>query len=324
MLADPVAALREVTLTGGGLTVVVLPEVGAKIISVVSERSGREFVWRDPTRPVGRVGPGARYADHDASGIDDCFPTVDACAYPGGAYDGMALPDHGDLWARGWTAEQADDQAVFTVTGDALPYRFTKRVRIDAPSRSVVVTDTVTLVGPGPLVYQWTGHPLLRAEPGMRVGLPAGTRARTAFSTGGRLAVDDHGWSWPHAPTAAGGSTDVSVVGHPEDGLNEKYWLTAPGNGCVLDFPTGDEQLLLTYDPLVLPYLAVCVNYGGWPAEDPGYWVAVEPSTSPHDALDQTALAGAGREITAGETHAWTWSLQVTDRPDPSGPTSQH
>ena len=308
------AGLQSVVLSGGGLAAVVLPDVGAKIVSLVSERTGREFIWRDPTRPLTVVAPGSSYADHDASGIDDCFPTVDACAYPSAPFAGLFLGDHGDLWSRRWDAELDSEQAVFTVAGHTLPFTFEKRIRIDEATESLVVDNTISLSGSGPLAYQWTGHPLLRAEPGMIINLPHGTSARTRFSTGGRLTVDDTQWRWPQAPSSDGGAQDVSVVGQPDDGLNEKYWLTAPDHGCVLDFPATDEQLHVRFDPVALPYLAICVNYGGWPEENPGFWVAVEPSTSPYDSLAQTVSAGFGQEIWPGNTHRWTWSLHVTRR----------
>jgi galactose mutarotase-like enzyme len=309
---DHYAGLRSVVLSAGGLTAVVLPDVGAKIVSLVSERTGREFVWRDPTRPLGLIAPGSSYADNDASGIDDCFPTVDACKYPLTPFAGLALGDHGDLWSRGWDTDLVGDEAVFTVAGATLPFTFEKRMRIDEAAHSLVVENTMSLSGPGPLQYQWTGHPLLRVEPGTRITLPPGTASRTAFSTGGRLSVNDDFWSWPNAPSADGAVRDVSLVGRRDDGLNEKYWLTAPKQGCVLEFPDSDEQLHVRVEPAVLPYLGICVNYGGWPDHHPGFWVAVEPSTSPYDSLGQTVQAGLGREIGPGQTHLWSWSLRVT------------
>ncbi len=298
---EPYAGLQPVVLSGGGLTAVVLPDVGAKIVSLVSERTGREFVWRDPTRALGLVSPGSTYADNDASG----------CDYPAPPFAGLALGDHGDLWSRRWDVELDGDEALFTMVGETLPFTFQKRIRIDASTQALAVENTLSLFGAGPLVYQWTAHPLLRAEPGARIRLPPGTGARTTFSTGGRLAVDDTHWPWPQAPTPGGDTRDVSVVGQPDDGLNEKYWLTAPDHGCMLEFPGADEELHLSFSSVALPYLAICVNYGGWPEQNPGFWVAIEPSTSPYDSLEKTIQAGFGREIWPGETHLWTWSLRV-------------
>ncbi|MET0695429.1 MAG: hypothetical protein ABWY56_15960 [Propionibacteriaceae bacterium] len=308
---DTFAGLQSVVLSDGGLTAVVVPEVGAKVVSLVSEPTGREFIWRDPTRPLRPIPTGSGYADNDASGIDDCFPTVDACAYPSPPYAGLTIGDHGDLWSRSWDTELVGDEAVFSVVGRTLPFTFEKRMRIDPATQSLVVENTLHHWGLDPLLYQWTGHPLLRAEPGTRIVLPADTPARTVFSTGGRLAVGETTWSWPLAPTPDGPECDVSATTPPTAAINEKYWLTAPEQGCVLEFPGSAERLQLAADPTVLPYLALCVNYGGWPDQEPGYWVAVEPSTSPYDSLADTVRAGFGREIGPGETHLWSWSLRI-------------
>lgn len=309
---DSYAGNRAVILAREGLTAVVLPDLGAKIISLVSSRTGREFVWRDPHRELLPIRPGSTYAENDASGIDDCFPTIDRCLYPGDPFRGLELGDHGDLWSRQWDWRRDAGGALFTVAGAALPYRFEKWITIESSPSRLVIENTLHATGENAFDYQWTGHPLFHAEEGMRIGLSHGCAANTGFATGGRLMVNGSPWSWPEAPAPDGSLLDVSVVGPPDEGLNEKYWLAAPGQGCALNYLAPDEQLCVGFDPSVLPWMAVCVNYGGWPASHPGYWVAVEPSTSPHDSLTDTCAAGLARRIGPGETHRWSWSLSVT------------
>lgn len=310
-LNDSYAGNDAVILTGGGLTAVVLPALGAKIISLVSDRTGREFIWRDPHRVLRPITPGSAYVENDVSGVDDCFPTIDPCVYPAEPFHGLKLGDHGDIWSRQWDWSISDDSASFSVTGATLPFRFQKWITIESSPGRLLVRNALHAVGEQAFEYQWTGHPLFRAEEGARIGLPEGCTASTGFATGARLAVDGAQWSWPEAPAPNGSTHNVSVVGPPHLGVNEKYWVPA-ARGCAIHFTVPDEQLRVDFDPLALPWLAVCVNYGGWPELHSGYWVAVEPSTSPHDSLADTWAAGLARRIRPGETHRWWWSLSVT------------
>jgi len=313
--ADSYAGNRAVILAREGLTAVVLPDRGAKIVSLVSSRTGREFVWRDPHRELLPIRPGSTYAENDASGIDDCFPTVEPCIYPADHFCGLELGDHGDLWSRQWDWSLDGDGAVFGVTGTTLPFRFEKSITIESSPSRLLIENTLHVTGEDAFHYQWTGHPLLRAEEGMRIGLSHGCAAGTGFATGGRLAVDGSTWSWPEAPGPGDSVWDVSVVGSPDEGVNEKYWLAAPAQGCALNYSAPDEQLHVDFDPSALPWMAVCVNCGGWPTSHPGYWVAIEPSTSCHDSLTDTCAAGLARRIGPGGTHRWWWSLAVTAAP---------
>lgn len=302
------AGNEAVVLTGEDMTAVILPGLGAKIISLLSHRTGREFIWCDPHRELRSISPGSAYVDNDVSGIDDCFPTIDPCLYPVEPFRDLPLGDHGDLWSRQWGWNLQDDGSLFTVTGATLPFEFEKLITIQSSPSRLVVRNTMRAVGHQWFVYQWAGHPLFRAEKEMRITGLEGCTGSTGFATGGRLVVDGSRWSWPAAPSADGVTCDVSVVPPPEDKVNEKYWLSA-AQTCGLSFIDPEERLHLHVDPLLLPWLGVCVNYHGWPRADPGYWVALEPSTSPHDSLTDTWAAGLARKIGPGETHRWWWAL---------------
>ena len=63
--------IDAIALTEGDLSAVVVPELGGKICSV--RWRGRELLTRNPLRPAVYGRP---YADFDASGFDECLPTI--------------------------------------------------------------------------------------------------------------------------------------------------------------------------------------------------------------------------------------------------------
>jgi hypothetical protein len=301
---------------GTGLRVVVVPGVGGKIVSVLGP-SGHEHVWRQPGRRVEPVVDGRDFADADISGLDDCFPTVDACRYPAPATDAgpVTLRDHGDVWHRAWSvctpADSRPGALELRTTGDELPYVLTKRLTVD-DNRLVVGYELTTV--DRPFTYQWTAHLLLRATPGRRIDITGEPSARTAFATGGRLAARaGETWTWPAAPGPAGkAAVDLSVVGEFDLGVNEKSWLTSPADGrCRIEGPPHGDDATVEFDPTLLPWLALCTDYGGWPTAEAAHWVAVEPSTGSTDTLDQSATAGTARTIEPGATHRWWWALRL-------------
>ena len=56
--------------------------------------------------------------------------------------------------------------------------------------------------GDRPAPYLWCAHPLVAIEPGMTLGIPAGTPMRVAGIVGGTEGLS--GFEWPHAARISG------------------------------------------------------------------------------------------------------------------------
>lgn len=146
--------MRAISLEGGGLRAVFVPDVGAKMVSLMDTEHDYEWLVDSGDRPLRPVEYGATFTDQDMSGWDEMFPTITQCRYPGdGRHAGVSLPDHGEVWCLRWTATRTDsgascavsdggDSIVFIVEGRALPYRLTRKV-----SLSVGATGGVRVIG---------------------------------------------------------------------------------------------------------------------------------------------------------------------------------
>ncbi len=87
---------------------VVVPTMGAKIVSLLDKRTGVEWLAGPGDRPFRPASYGATFDQQDMSGWDEMFPTITACPYPApGAHTGVSLPDHGEVWAVPWTSYAA-------------------------------------------------------------------------------------------------------------------------------------------------------------------------------------------------------------------------
>ena len=91
-------SFRTIEANNGLIACAVLPELGAKILSLCDLRTRREWLWTSDRLPLARHAYGVSYVEKaDTGGWDECFPTVAACEYPLEGQHGIELPDHGDL-----------------------------------------------------------------------------------------------------------------------------------------------------------------------------------------------------------------------------------
>jgi galactose mutarotase-like enzyme len=122
------------------LSIVIIPELGAKIVSLFDKRSQLEWLVGPGARRLKKVPYGATFTEQDMSGWDEMFPTINACKYPGpGDRHGAALPDHGEVWSLPWTLDEVGEgRLTLSVSGQALPYRLTRTLEFSA-------ADTVRL-----------------------------------------------------------------------------------------------------------------------------------------------------------------------------------
>src|SRR6266481_4178400 len=79
----------------------VVPELGARIISLKDLRTGREWLWH-PTKGLKlfRNRAGENFESSPLVGMDECLPTIAPCCWRG-----RDLPDHGEVWATNWSLD---------------------------------------------------------------------------------------------------------------------------------------------------------------------------------------------------------------------------
>ena len=297
------------TLESDLARLVVLPRVSGKIASLVDRASGEELLWRHPDRPYREPTYGAGWADYDMGGWEDCLPTVAASSYPEWPWLGVALPEHGEVWAVPWQARAVADEVVLTAHGVRLPYHFEKRVALDGNRvrlRHRIENPTVF-----PIRYLWATHPLFAVRPGMRIVLPPGARVRVDWSRGGRLGEYLAELPWPQAQDAAGRPVELDRIGEAALGHADKLYTDAVGEDwCGLEDRERGRAIALTFDRGRLPYVGVWINQGGWPVNGPGAFnVALEPTCGFPDLLDVAVERGHAATVGPGEAREWDVEL---------------
>ena len=106
-------AEENVVIKAGGCSVTLMPALGGKIASL---RVGADELLQTPLKPLAPRTRTMAFSDSDASGWDECLPSVAACTMPTEAGTAV-IPDHGDLWRVPWKVLAAtEDSATLRVT----------------------------------------------------------------------------------------------------------------------------------------------------------------------------------------------------------------
>jgi hypothetical protein len=321
--------VEAIRLESDFLELMLLPACGGKIISLRRRPSGREWLWRNPHLPPRRPTYGADYnRELDSGGWDEIFPSVSPCRVTFGSRRDVVIPDHGEVVGLPWQVKAADTGAAqLSVECLALPFRFIRHVRLAPASARVEFCYQLQNLADEALPFLWTAHPLLNLAPGMRLGLPAGTRARVAAVAGGADVVAGSSFLWPRLTTTTGASLDLSVVPDPQGpGFAPralKVFTERLEHGRVMLAAPDDEQLAVQFDPARVGHVGLWLNYLGWSGtgSPPYFNLGLEPTTAPCGGLDQALCSDAARWLLPGERRGW-WVSLTLDRPSASTGTS--
>jgi len=293
------------TLSSDSLRAEVLPELGAKISSLRLLPEGEELL-QPPVRPYASRTREMAFEEGDASGIDECIPTVSGCEV-----GGAAMPDHGDFWRVPFRHRREGEDLVLEAEGFSLPLRFEKRLSLSGDRLRMAYA--LRNLGDAPVEFLWSAHPGFAVEAGDRIVLPESVAEVAVWYSGGsRLGAPGRAHPWPHTRDENGAVIDLSLVGGAEDGVGDKLFAQAPPEGWVaLDRRRLGRRIEVRFDPAQSPYLGLWLSYGGWPDGQPTrqHCVALEPCTSPADSLATAIERGGARSLAAGAS--WTWQIEI-------------
>ncbi len=302
---------RPILLSSDFLRVEMIPELGAKISSIKIMPSGMELL-QQPLRPFAERNHTMAFEESDASGIDECLPTVSGCEYPT-AEGRITVPDHGDFWRLPFSSELAGNTLTLQATGFSLPLEFTKKLTL--VKNELVIHYSVRNVGRTPTDFAWSAHPLFQVDADDRVSLPPSAQKVTVEGSGKeRLGKSGQEYSWPLARLDDGTTIDLSRCGGIEDETGDKLYLPAPQEGwCAIDRKRLNTRIEVRFNADVTPYLGLWLCYGGWPLEQANrqQCVALEPCTAPVDSLAVAAANGWSKKLVPLAVFDWSISIRV-------------
>jgi galactose mutarotase-like enzyme len=299
-------------LENNGMRVTVLPSLGGKIASIQLMPGGEELL-QQPLQPYAPRTPYMSFDSSDASGWDECLPSVAACEVQT-ASGTASIPDHGDFWQTPWSiSSQNGNELRMTADGFSLPLRFSRILRLS--DTRLHVAYTLKNLSSNTVEYVWSAHPLFAVEKGDRIILPDSVREVTVEgSAQNRLGKRGTKQSWPNATLMNQEPWDLALAGEITDGIGDKLYTAAPQEGwCAIERKRLKRRIEIRFAPQELPCLGLWICYGGWP--DNGVnrqqCVALEPCTADGDSLAMAAAQGRARRLAPNAEIHWSLELSV-------------
>lgn len=296
---------EEFVMQTDTLRVTVLPALGGKIASLCWIDGEVELLQR-PLVAYARRNLTMGFEESDASGFDECLPSVAACEVQtsGGP---VRVPDHGDFWRVEWSASQEGNEIRMAATGVSLPLQLERTLTL----RGDELHLDYLLRNPGsePVSYAWSAHPLFAVDPGDHVVLPASVgKIRVEGSAQQRLGRKGAEHAWPHTLGSRGEEIDLSLAGSPDDRIGDKVFAAAPPEGwAAIQRVRRGLRVEVGFDPRRNSWLGLWLCYGGWPeGRSPRQQcIAIEPCTAPADSLAEATCNGWARRLQSGESERW-------------------
>lgn len=289
--------LRALVLDNPALQVVIFPEVGAKVYSIIHKPSDTNLLWHHPRNMPRQIPYGSLFDDTWCGGWDEILPSTEACEYRG-----EKLPDMGELWALPWDWHDVDTDdgsaCVYTgVSAAILPLRYERWLRLDADQPVIHLRYRITNVGLTPLEMIWGIHPMLNISPDHRIDLPP-AKCIVGRSSGPTLGEMAQHYDWPVLPTPQG-NVDVSRIQPYETNVFGGHYATElQGHWFALTDTTKELGIGMAYPGDVFRALWLWQVYGGWRGL---YHLAIEPWVGYPVRLDQAIAAGRYRTLQPGQ-----------------------
>jgi len=303
--------MGALAMESAALRVVVVPALGAKIVSLFDKRVDHEWLIA-PMRPLRPVAYGARFTDQDMSGWDECLPTINACPYPAaGPFAEASLPDHGEVWALPWQPVDAAPHALtLAVDGRALPYRLQRTLRFAAPD-TLQLDYQIANTGAAAFAYLWAAHPQFTCDEETTIVLPPAIKEVYNVVTDGHWGAAGQRYPWPVAIAQNGARYQLDCIGAATRHDCRKFYLPPESSvtwAALVDYRRG-FGLRMTWDAAELPYLGIWVDEG---AINCVSTVALEPTNGFYDSLSIAHGNGQVRVLAAGETQHWQIGVTLT------------
>lgn len=282
----------------------VIPDLGAKIVSLRNRQTGREWMWTPPDRgDLFRNRTGEPFDRSTLIGADECIPTIAACTW-----QGRQLPDHGEAWSEAWSVDNdafGNGSIVTYLRFPVSPLEMVRSLRLDGSS--VRVHYRVTNLADEPTDYMWALHPLMAIEDSDRIVLPAEVQTVVTDSADG-LPWSDRGveLAWPQP----GNDVDLARMDLGREDACIKLF-TQPlttGRAALYNQASGD-YLVFAFDATVTNTLGIWITRGGWNRYQ---HVALEPGNGAPDPLDRAVTDWQRFDrLQPGETRRWPLNLHL-------------
>ncbi|MBD3917250.1 hypothetical protein H8B09_00670 [Paenibacillus sp. PR3] len=298
IVASTYQGWSSVVLESELVRVELIPQLGAKIVSLSYKPTGKEWLLDAGERELKlKQADGLSFGQLDMSGWDECFPTIDACSIELEDAVVVSLPDHGEVWSLSWEASLGADSVCCSVNGAALPYELSRTISF-ADEGIVRMDYRVVNLGEQSMPFLWVPHPQFAVEEPTQLELPTSTEdALCVFGELHHQTGERYRWD------------ELSLISAAVSGDGHKYYAPSKREEgwCRLLALGSGNWLRLEVDPQQVPYFGVWIDEGMFNDRNV---ITPEPSIGYYDSLARAVENGSAPFIAPGDAYEWSMKLQ--------------
>lgn len=295
--------IHPLTLENDHLRILVHPDYGGKVASVIDKADQAELLFSYPRPFPDKPDYDTPYIQGWYAGWDECFPSITKVPYPLHPYTGVKVPDHGELWGIPTQVIPSDDGIVTRWRGIRFAYQLSRHLRLIGST--LEARYTLDNLAPFRFHFVWALHSLMRMDIPIELScLDAGQWLLPQNHNGVRQTIQ---FQWPTLPSG----DDFSKPAHLPPRSGWKLFSTRPiTRPFAIHYPSRKRTLNISYesDSQVKAHWGLWINTGVWAGH---HQFAVEPTTGLSDRLDTSIENGSAASVDPQSTVRWTvrWTL---------------
>lgn len=296
---------QPVTIENDAIQLDVWPQLGGKVSSLVDKADGFELLFGYPVEyPIEHSQYDLPYTKGWYAGWDECFPTIAASKYVGHPYDGIPVPDHGEIWSLPTTAVPTKDGITTVWHGLRFGYRLTRKLYLDGSS--VVAESTLVNLAPFEFRFVWALHPLMSMAVPVELDLPGNPRFRLSHDAAGHEIQQEFVWpiTQEHGENL---SKPTELPGNSGWKVFSSLPITSP---MTIRYPTRSRRVTVEYrsEDGMAAYWGIWINTGGWGSHR---HFSIQPTTGRYDQIDRAIKDGAAGMVASLGKRVWSVRLSL-------------
>ena len=297
--------MQSVTIENDAIQIDVWPQFGGKVTSLVDKVDNFDLLFSYPVEyPVQSSQYDMPYHRGWCAGWDECFPAIAPSKYLGHPYDGIPVPDHGEIWSLPTTAVPTRDGITTVWHGLRFGYRLTRKLSLEGSS--VLSEYTLINLAPFELRFVWAFHPLMTMTVPVEIDLPGTPRFRLSHDEKNHEIQQDFTW-----PVTEEEGDNLSKPSELARNCGWKAYSSLPiTSPLTLRYPSRHRHMTMEYksEDGMAAYWGIWINTGGWGTH---HHLGIEPTTGRYDQLDRSIKDGSAGNVAALGRRAWSVRLTL-------------
>ena len=294
--------ITPVSIENDDLQMEIWPQFGGKVSAIIDKADGFNLLFNYPDELPTRSRYDASYAGSWHAGWDECFPALAPGPYIGHPYDGIAVPDHGELWGLPTTAVPTNSGITTVWNGLRFGYRLTRKLYLDGPS--IAGEYKLTNLTPFPFHFVWAMHAMFAMEQPVELRPEPGAYQWTHDHESKPI---ERPFDWPQV--AEGEDLSRPATLPPKRGW-KAYSQQPISQSASIRFLTRKRQVQIDYGSEDGPqaHWGVWVDTGGWAAQRQ---CSIQPTIGRHDQLATAIRDGSCGSLDPSGVCEWSIRLTV-------------